>query len=239
MVTDPAAPPEDPLSLLRERRYVVTLIFAAIVGAPMAFVAFWFLQAVTATQDWVFSDLPTSLGFHQTPTWWAIPVLGIAGLGVAACIRFLPGTGGHVPAAGLAATGSPTGRELPGVAAAAFLSLALGAVVGPEAPLIAIGGGLAAHGSRTLKKDAPEQSATVIGAAGSFAAISTLFGSPITGAFLLMEVAGLAGPMIGVMLVPGLLAAGIGVAGVHRPRRHHRLRDLLARPAQHPVLPPA
>ena len=50
----------------------------------------------------------------------------------------------------------------------------------------------------------------VIGAAGSFAAISTLLGSPILGAFLLMEAAGIGGPMIGVVLVPGLLAAGIG-----------------------------
>ena len=61
-----------------------------------------------------------------------------------------------------------------------------------------------------VKKDAPEQATVVIGAAGSFAAISTLLGSPILGAFLLMEVAGIAGPMIGVVLLPGLLAAGIG-----------------------------
>ena len=50
----------------------------------------------------------------------------------------------------------------------------------------------------------------VIAAAGSFAAISTLFGSPLTGAFLLMEVSGLGGAMLGVVLVPGLLAAGVG-----------------------------
>ena len=50
----------------------------------------------------------------------------------------------------------------------------------------------------------------VIGAAGSFAAVSTLLGSPLVGAFLLMEAAGLGGPLLGVILVPGLLAAGIG-----------------------------
>ncbi len=50
----------------------------------------------------------------------------------------------------------------------------------------------------------------MIAAAGSFAAISALLGSPLVGAFLLMEIAGLAGPMLGVVLVPGLLAAGIG-----------------------------
>ena len=50
----------------------------------------------------------------------------------------------------------------------------------------------------------------VISAAASFAAISTLLGSPLAGAFLLMEAAGVGGPMLGVVLVPGLLAAGVG-----------------------------
>ena len=50
----------------------------------------------------------------------------------------------------------------------------------------------------------------MIAAAGSFAAISTLFGSPLTGAFLLMEVSGIGGALLGVVLVPGLLAAGMG-----------------------------
>ena len=49
----------------------------------------------------------------------------------------------------------------------------------------------------------------VIGAAGSFAAISTLLGLASSGAFLMMEVAGI-GAMLGVVLAPGLLAAGVG-----------------------------
>jgi hypothetical protein len=52
--------------------------------------------------------------------------------------------------------------------------------------------------------------ATVIAAAGSFASISTLLGSPLLGAFLLLEASGLGGPLLGVVLVPGLLAAGVG-----------------------------
>jgi hypothetical protein len=50
----------------------------------------------------------------------------------------------------------------------------------------------------------------VIAAAGSFAAISSLLGSPLLGAFLLLEAAGLGGATVGVVLVPGLLAAGVG-----------------------------
>ena len=83
-------------------------------------------------------------------------------------------------------------------------------MLGPEAPLIAIGSGMGVLAVHLIRRNAPQQASVVIAAAGSFAAISTLFGSPLTGAFLLMEVSGLGGPMLGVVLVPGLLAAGVG-----------------------------
>lgn len=203
-------PPANPLDLLRTRSYIVLLAFGALIGVPVAAVAYGFLKVVDVSQEWIFQTLPGDLGFASTPVWWPVPVLALAGLLVAAAIEYLPGTGGHEPSAGLSATGTPTGAQLPGVVVAAFVTLAFGAVLGPEAPLIAIGGGLAVLAVHLVKKDAPAQASVVIGAAGSFAAISTLLGSPIVGAFLLMEVAGLAGPMIGVVLAPGLLAAGIG-----------------------------
>ena len=93
---------------------------------------------------------------------------------------------------------------------AAFVTLSLGVVLGPEAPLIAIGSGLGVLAIHLLKRDAQPMAVVVVGVAGSFAAISTLLGSPIVGAFLLMEVAGLGGPLLGVVLVPGLIAAGVG-----------------------------
>jgi len=93
---------------------------------------------------------------------------------------------------------------------AAFATLSLGVVLGPEAPLIALGAGLGALAVRLVKRDAPARVQSVLAAAGSFAAISTLLGSPLTGAFLLMEASGLGGPTLGLVLVPGLLAAGVG-----------------------------
>jgi hypothetical protein len=46
--------------------------------------------------------------------------------------------------------------------------------------------------------------------AGSFAAISTLLGSPVLAAFLVMETAGIGGAALGLVALPGLLAAGVG-----------------------------
>jgi hypothetical protein len=80
----------------------------------------------------------------------------------------------------------------------------------PSPPLIALGGGLGVYAIRLIKRDAPDQTTRLVAATGSFAAIATLFGSPLLGAFLLMEASGIGGAMLGLVLVPGLLAAGIG-----------------------------
>ena len=122
----------------------------------------------------------------------------------------MPGTGGHAPADGFKAGGVIASSELPGIALAALATLASGPSSGPEAPLIALGGGLAAWAVSRAKAASAPQVKIVIAAAGSFAAISTLLGSPLVGAFLLMEAAGLGGATLELVLLPGLLAAGVG-----------------------------
>ncbi|GGR08080.1 chloride channel protein [Streptomyces netropsis] len=205
-----AAAPEDPYAPLRTRPYLGLLALTALVGVPVCAVAFGFLALVNELQPVIYTDLPAALGFHDTPVWWPLPMLALAGLLVGLTVRHLPGRGGHEPADGFKAGGAPSLAELPGVACASLASLGLGAVLGPEAPLIAIGGGLAVGALRLAKRNADARAAALVGAAGSFAAVSALLGSPLLGAFLLMEVSGLAGPLLGTVLAPGLLAAGIG-----------------------------
>jgi H+/Cl- antiporter ClcA len=206
----PPAGPPDPLAVLRSRSYVVLLVFGAIVGVIVATVAYFYLKLIAEAQQYVFVTLPKELGFHATPVWWPAPLLALSGLLVGLTIRYLPGTGGHKPAEGFKVSGAAAARELPGIIIASFATLSLGVVLGPEAPLIAIGGGLGALAIHLIRRNAPAQAVMLIGAAGSFAAISALLGSPIVAAFLLMEAAGLGGAMLGVVLVPGLLAAGVG-----------------------------
>ncbi len=206
--TTVAAP--DPATLLRSPEYVGLLLLGAITGVPVAAVAYFFLQGIAEAQKYVFTTLPSDLGFGDQPGWWPILPLALSGLLVALTIRYLPGEAGHKPAEGFKTGGPVPPIELPGIALAAFLTLSLGVVLGPEAPLIAIGSGMGVLAVRLIKKDAPATAVMVVGAAGSFAAIATLLGSPLAGVFLLMEAAGLGGSMMGIVLVPGLLAAGIG-----------------------------
>ncbi len=206
----PAASPPDPTAIIRSRSYCVLLLLGAVIGVPVAVVAYFFLDGVTKLQNEIFTDLPNSLGFHGEPLWWPLPWLLLCGLLVAPAIRYLPGTGGHEPSEGFKSGGPVPPIELFGIVAAALATLSLGAVLGPEAPLIAIGSGLGVLAIRLFKRDAPPTAVVVIGVAGSFAAIATLLGSPLVGAFLLMEMAGLGGPMMELVLVPGLLSAGVG-----------------------------
>ena len=186
-MTEPAPPatpmPPDPASLLRSRSYLALLLFGAIIGVPVAATVFFFLEAIAETQQYMFETLPGDLGFDSQPSWWSIPFLALSGLLVALTIRYLPGTAGHKPAEGFKTAGAVQPIDLPGIILASFATLSLGVVLGPEAPLIAIGSGMGVLAVHLIKRDAPEMASVVIGAAGSFAAIATLLGSPLTGAF--------------------------------------------------------
>ena len=196
--------------MLRSPAYVGLLVLGAIAGVPVALVAYFFLGAIAEVQEYVFTTLPDQLGFDAQPSWWPIIPLALSGLLVALAIQYLPGDAGNKPAEGFKSDGAVPPINLFGIFAASFATLSLGVVLGPEAPLIAIGSGMGVLAVHLIKRDAPATAAMVIAGAGSFAAIATLLGSPLAGAFLLMEAAGLGGAMMGVVLVPGLVAAGVG-----------------------------
>ena len=78
--------------------------------------AYFFLALVSKMQTWIFTDLPTHLGYHSEPLWWPIPPLLLAGLLVALTIRYLPGRGGHSPADGFTMGEGPAPLiHLPGI----------------------------------------------------------------------------------------------------------------------------
>jgi len=203
--------PSDPEGLIRSRQYRVLLVIASLIGLLVSAASWCFLELVHEIQVQVYEKLPGHLGFDSVPTWWPLPWLALAGLLTAVAIQRLPGRGGHVPAEGLKTGGAPTTPiDLPGVLLAATATLGLGLVLGPEAPLIALGMGLGILAMRLVKKDAPQQALGLMAAAGSFAAVSTIFGSPVIGAVLIIEATGLGGAVLPLVILPGLLAAGIG-----------------------------
>jgi H+/Cl- antiporter ClcA len=208
-MTETPAPP-DVADIVRSKAFVGLLVLAAIVGLVASVAAWGFLEVVHQVQTGVWDKLPEWVGYDNgAPLWWSVPVLVVAGALVAVAIVRLPGEGGHVPAEGLK-TGVTQPIELPGVLLAAVAGIGLGVVLGPEAPLIALGGGLGVLVIRWARKDAPEELTAVMAAAGTFAALAMIFESPLIASVVVIEAAGLGGPRLPLVLVPGMLAAGIG-----------------------------
>ncbi len=195
---------------MASRKFVVLLVLVSIVGVVTALAAWCFLELSHQIEVGVFEKLPEQLGFDGTPAWWPMPVAAIGGLIVAFAVVRLPGGGGHVPSHGLDTSTPTLPIDIPGVMLAALATIGLGLVLGPEAPLIALGAGLGMLGIRLLRKDAPPDIVTLVAACGTFSAVSMVFGSPMIAAIVLIEATGIGGARQKLLLIPGLLAAGIG-----------------------------
>lgn len=154
-------------SLVASRRFLVLLALAAIVGVAVSLATWCFLELVYQIQQGVYVHLPSDLGYHHgAPEWWSLPFLAIAGVIAALAITRLPGEGGHIPAQGLKVGGGPTlPIQLPGILLAAIATIGVGIVLGPEAPLIALGSGLGVAAIRLSRRDVPPQALMVIAAA--------------------------------------------------------------------------
>lgn len=189
------------------RRYLRLVALAAAVGAPAALVAALFLALVHYLQHWLWTDLPDVLG-ASAPPWYLVVGLPVAGAAIVVVARLaFPGDGGHAPVDGFTLAPTPLAWTV-GIALAGLGTLAFGAVLGPEAPVVALGSAVAL--GVTSFAQLAEKERAVLATAGSFAAISALFGGPIVAGILLMEGAvGLGAALIPVLL-PGFVAAAIG-----------------------------
>ena len=203
--------PDQAAATMASRRFALLLVLVAVVGVIVSFATWAFLELIYQITRELYTHLPNALGYqHGPPVWWPLPILGIAGVIVALAITRLRGNGGHIPAKGLAAGKPTTPDELPGILLAGLVGIGFGIVLGPEAPLLALGPGLAVLTIGLVRRDTPPEALTLVGAAGAFAAVSFLFNSPVIAAVLMIEVMAIGGPRQTLVVIPGLLAAGIG-----------------------------
>lgn len=195
----------------RALTYLRTLVFAALLGVPVAVAAVLFQTAIHDVIHFVWEVVPHWLDWNEPPAWYVVLVPGLAGVLVALAVR-LPGHGGHAPLEGLGPGGALEPVDLGSILLAALATLGLGLVLGPEAPLIALGLGFGVIATRLLRLGETEARLLVL--AGAFAAIAALFGGPLVAAFLVFEIAAAGGAIpaqaMGRALLPGFVAAGSG-----------------------------
>ncbi|MEV0271719.1 chloride channel protein [Hamadaea sp. NPDC050747] len=182
------------------RAYLRLILLGAAIGIPAALIAALFLASVHELEHWLWGT--------GEPPWYAVVSLPILGaIIVVLARRFLPGDGGHSPLEGLSTAPTPISYA-PGVVLAALGSLSYGAVLGPEAPVIALGSVVGMIATRFVKLD--KQGTAVVSNAGQFSSISALFGGPVVAGMLLLEGGIGLGARLLPVLLPGLVSASIG-----------------------------
>ena len=190
--------------------YLRTLALAALLGFPVAVAAVLFQTAIHDVIHFVWEVVPHWLDWSEPAWWYVILVPALAGVLVALFLR-LPGHGGHSPLEGVS-TAPIQPIELPSILLAGLATLGLGLVLGPEAPLIALGLGLGAIAVRLVRLEQTEAQLLVL--AGAFAAIAALFGGPLAASVMLLELVAMSGaiPAASIVraLLPGFVAAATG-----------------------------
>lgn len=178
---------------------------SVVVGLLAGAAVIAYLTVEHSLQSLLWDTVPEALG--GTPAWWVFAVLIVGAVGVWLALK-LPGHGGHRPLDGLGVDIGP--KQIGSVIAAALISLSIGAVVGPEAPLMALGS--AVGGFVAMRSADPVRKVLML--AGAVAAITMILGNPMVSAVLVLEAAALKGSPGGkkVMLtvLPVLIAMGFG-----------------------------
>jgi H+/Cl- antiporter ClcA len=184
---------------LQGAAYLRLVLLAAAIGIPAALLSAGFLGAVHELQHWLWGD---------SPRWYAVLGLPVAGAAIVLVARrLLPGDGGESPLHTLDPEPRPVSHA-PGIALAAIGSLSFGAVLGPEAPVVALGAIVGVAATRLVRSE--KRDVAVLSMAGSFSAMSALFGGPLVAGILLVESGLGMGAALITVLLPGLVAAAIG-----------------------------
>lgn len=201
-MSDPA--PAAPSAVAVGRLVRVTLL-GALVGLPVGLMAFGFIWLVHELEHQLWHDLPAALG-AASPPWYLLVGLPVLGALCVYLARTLTGDGGHSPVhEGVGLGGRP--EDALSVGLAALASLAFGAVLGPEAPLLALGAALAVWLTSRARLDGAGRN--LVGAAGSAAALSTLFGGPLVSGLMLLESGAAVGLAIVPIMVPVLASSAV------------------------------
>jgi H+/Cl- antiporter ClcA len=191
------------------RQVVKLLGLASLVGLGAGLAAVAFLAVEHGLDHIVWTSIPDQFGWSEPAAWWVLLVLVAGGLGVYAVSK-LPGHGGHSPLDGFTLDIGPA--HIASAMLAAMCSLVAGAVLGPEAPLMAagtaVGAGFAARATPEVRR-----LAMVCGAA---AAMGMIFGNPLITVILLLEAAVVKGSSGGkavlMAILPVMFALGFGYA---------------------------
>jgi H+/Cl- antiporter ClcA len=187
--------------------YLRLILLGAAIGIPAALIAALFLALVHDLERWLWHDLPDALDY-SSPPWFLVVGLPVVGALIVVVARLLlPGDGGHSPLHGISAAPTPPAHAA-SVAVAGLGSLAFGAVLGPELPVVTLGAAVGVAATWLVRLE--DRETAVLSTAGGTSAISALFGGPIVAGLLVLESGLPMGAALLPVLLPALVAAAVG-----------------------------
>jgi H+/Cl- antiporter ClcA len=190
------------------RSWLSIVVLAALFAVPAALIAGAFIVGMGWLTHLLWDSLPAAVSVPAPVLLVGVPTA--AGLAVGLLIRYAPGHAGPDPADEHGLGGTPGAlRDLPGTVAAAFASLAGGASLGPEAPLVGILGTVGGAVARALRL--PAQAGMTLGMAGLASVLGGIFGNPLAIGLMMVEASPVVGRDLYLRIVPALVAATVGV----------------------------
>lgn len=183
MSETPELPIEESVRVPVGRLLALTPVALA-VGVACA-LGLWGISALAEfLQRLIWDDLASTVGATADTWWWTLTILTVTGLLVGLVIRYAPGHAGDDPATVELVSRPLPPSAVPGLTAAAVLTLAGGVSLGPENPIMAINAALiVAIGVRLLPALGGEHWLGL----STAATIGALFGTPVAAALMLSE----------------------------------------------------
>ncbi|EAA8997985.1 ion channel protein [Salmonella enterica] len=168
----------------RARTMLLLSLPALIIGVASSLVLIAAMKVASVFQQFLWQQLPTSIGIAYDSPFWIVGMLTLTGIVVGLIIRYSPGHAGPDPAIEPLISMPVSPSALPGLLLALIIGLAGGVSLGPEHPIMTINIALAAAFGSRLFPRITALDWTILASAGT---IGALFGTPVAAALIFSQ----------------------------------------------------
>ena len=187
-------------------RFLRAVLLAGAFAAVVACVAVAFLAVVEVLTRLAWEEVPDALGVDPHG-WWIFVPLGVAALIIGLLTIRYPDRTGHEPSAGMLEGAPSPLADVPVIIAVATLSLAGGASLGPEAPLLTV---MMAAGPLVARWVSQADGPSVI-AGGIGSLLGSFLGAPLAAGVFTLEAAPKTGAALHALTIPSMVGGTVGL----------------------------
>jgi H+/Cl- antiporter ClcA len=187
-------------------RFLRAVLLAGAFAAVVACVAVAFLAVVEVLTRLAWEEAPNALDIDPHG-WWIVVPLGVAAVIIGLLTIRYPGRTGHEPSAGMLEGAPSPLADIPVIIAVATLSLASGASLGPEAPLLTAIMAVGPLATRWVSQ--ADQPSVMAGGIGSL--FGSFLGAPLSAGVFTLEAAPHTGASLYALTIPSMVGGSVGL----------------------------